>query len=173
MRKLILPIVVLVVALATAAVALGGNDSDSPAQPAAKPAKKNIVQTAVAAGDFDTLVSLVKRAGLAKTLSGKGPFTVFAPTDAAFKKVPASTLEALQKDRAALRNVLLYHVAAGRYPAKRVVKQKSIETLAGQRVKVSTRNGTVRVGGARVVQADVRTSNGVIHAINRVLIPPQ
>jgi uncharacterized surface protein with fasciclin (FAS1) repeats len=172
MRKLILPVVVLVVALATAAVALGGNDSGSTAQPAAKPVKKDIVQTAVAAGDFDTLVSLVKRAGLAKTLSGKGPFTVFAPTDAAFKKVPASTLEALQKDRAALRNVLLYHVAAGRYPAKRVVKQKSIETLVGQRVQVSTRGDTVRVAGARVVQADVRTSNGVIHAINRVLIPP-
>jgi uncharacterized surface protein with fasciclin (FAS1) repeats len=173
MRKLILPIVVLVVALATAAVALGGNDSGSTAQSAAKPAKKNIVQTAVAAGNFDTLVSLVNRAGLAETLSGKGPFTVFAPTDAAFKKVPASTLEGLQNDRAALRNVLLYHVAAGRYPAKRVVKQESIETQVGQRVKVSTRKGTVRVGGARVVQADVRTSNGVIHAINRVLIPPQ
>jgi uncharacterized surface protein with fasciclin (FAS1) repeats len=173
MRKLILPIVVLVVALATAAVALGGNDSGSTAQPAAKPANKDIVQTAAAAGDFDTLVSLVKRAGLAKTLSGNRPFTVFAPTDAAFKKVPARTLEALLKDRAALRNVLLYHVAAGRYPAKRVVKQKSIETLAGQRVKVSTRGDTVRVAGARVVQADVRTSNGVIHAINRVLIPPQ
>ena len=171
MRKLILPIVVLVVALATAAVALGGDDrSGSTAQPAAKPTK-NIVQTAVAAGDFDTLVSLVKRAGLAKTLSGKGPFTVFAPTDAAFKKVPASTLEALLKDRAALRNVLLYHVAAGRYPAKRVVKQTSIETLIGQRVKVTTRGDTVRVAGAKVVQADVRTSNGVIHAINKVLIP--
>jgi uncharacterized surface protein with fasciclin (FAS1) repeats len=173
MRKLILPIVVLVGARATAAVALGGNDSGSTAQPAAKPAKKNIVQTAIAAGEFDTLVSLVKRAGLAKTLSGKGPFTVFAPTDAAFKKVPASALEALLKDRAALRDVLLYHAAVGRYPAKRVVKQTSIETLAGPRVKVSTRKGTVRVGGARVVQADVRTSNGVIHAINRVLTPPQ
>ena len=171
MRKLILPIVVLVVALATAAVALGGDErSGSTAQPAAKPTK-NIVQTAVAAGDFDTLVSLVKRAGLAKTLSGKGPFTVFAPTDAAFKKVPASTLEALLKDRAALRNVLLYHVAAGRYPAKLVVNQKSIETLIGQRVKVSTRGDTVRVAGAKVVQADVRTSNGVIHAINKVLVP--
>ena len=173
MRKLIVPIIVLVVGLATAAVALGGNDSGSTAQPAAKPAKKNVVQTAVAAGDYDTLVSLVKCARLAKTLSGKGPFTVFAPTDAAFKKVPASTLEGLLKDRAALRNVLLYHVVAGRYPAKRVVQRKSIETLAGRRVKVSTRKGTVRVGGARVVQADVRTSNGVIHVINRVLIPPQ
>jgi uncharacterized surface protein with fasciclin (FAS1) repeats len=173
MRKLILPIVVLVVALATAAVAVGGdNRSGSTAQPAAKPTK-NIVKTAVAAGDFDTLVSLVKRAGLAKTLSGKGPFTVFAPTDAAFKKVPASTLEALLADRAALRQVLLYHVADGRYPAKRVVKLRSIETLNGSSVKVRTRKGTVRVGGARVVKADVRTTNGVIHAINRVLIPPQ
>jgi uncharacterized surface protein with fasciclin (FAS1) repeats len=172
MRKLILPIVVLVVALATAAVAFGGDDpSRSTAKPAAKPPTKNIVQTAVAAGDFDTLVSLVKRAGLAKALSGRGPFTVFAPTDAAFKKVPASTLKALQKDRAGLRQVLLYHVAGGRYPAKRLAKLRSIETLAGQRVKVRTRGGTVRVGGARVVQADVRTSNGVIHAINRVLIP--
>ena len=88
MRKLILPIVVLVVALATAAVALGGNDSPSTAQPAGKPAKKNIVQTAVAAGDFDTLVSLVKRAGLAKTLSGKGPFTVFAPTTRPSRRCP-------------------------------------------------------------------------------------
>ena len=174
MRKLILPIAVLVVALATAAVALGGDDrSGSAVRPAAKPPTKNIVGTAVAAGDFDTLVSLVKRAGLVKTLSGKGPFTVFAPTDKAFEKVPASTLEGLLKDRAALRQVLLYHVASGRYPAKRVVKLRSIETLAGDRVKVRTRAGTVRVGGARVVQADVRTSNGVIHAINRVLIPPQ
>jgi uncharacterized surface protein with fasciclin (FAS1) repeats len=173
MRKLVVPIVVLVVALATAAVALGGDDSRSSAQPAAKQPTKNIVQTAVAAGDFDTLVSLVKRAGLAKTLSGKGPFTVFAPTDAAFEKVPAETLEALQNDKAALREVLLYHVAEGRYPAKRVVKLRSIETLAGEPVKVRTRGDVVRVGGARVVQADVRTSNGVIHAINRVLIPPQ
>lgn len=173
MRKLMLPIVVPVAALATAAVALGGNGSGSMAQPAAEPVTKNIVQTAVASDDFDTLASLVKRAGLAKTLSGKGPFTVFAPTDAAFEKVPARALEGLLKDRAALRNVLLYHVAEGRYPAKRVVKRTSIETLAGQRVKVRVRTGTVRVGGARVVQADVRASNGVIHAIDRVLLPPK
>jgi uncharacterized surface protein with fasciclin (FAS1) repeats len=170
MRKLVLPIVVLVVALATAAVALGGDDGS---RPAAKQPTKNIVQTAASAGDFDTLVALVKRAGLAKTLSGKGPFTVFAPTDAAFEKVPAETLEALQNDTSALRQVLLYHVAEGRYPAKRVVKLKSIETLAGEPVKVRARGDVVRVGGARVVKADVRTSNGVIHAINRVLIPPQ
>ena len=174
MRKLILPIVVLVVALATAAVAVGGTDrSGSQADSAAKRPTKNIVQTAVQAGDFDTLVALVKRAGLAKTLSGKGPFTVFAPTDAAFKKVPASTLEALQEDRAALRQVLLYHVAAGRYSAKRVAGLRSIKTLTGDRVKVKVRGDVVRVGGARVVLANVRTSNGIIHAINRVLIPAQ
>jgi uncharacterized surface protein with fasciclin (FAS1) repeats len=171
-RKLI-PVVVPVAALATAAVALAGNGSGPAAQAAAEPATKNIVQTAVASDDFDTLASLVKRAGLANTLSGKGPFTVFAPTDAAFEKVPAKALQGLLKDRAALRSVLLYHVADGRYPAKRVVKQTSIETLGGQRVKVRVGKGTVRVGGARVVQADVRASNGVIHAIDRVLLPPK
>jgi uncharacterized surface protein with fasciclin (FAS1) repeats len=172
MRKLILPVVALAVALATAAVALGDGDrSDATTRPAAKPATKNIVQTAVAAGRFDTLVSLVKRAGLARTLSGRGPFTVFAPTDAAFESVPTSALRGLQEDRAALRQVLLYHVAGGRYPAKRVVRLRSIATLAGQRVRVRTPGGAVRVGGARVVQPDVRTANGVIHAIDRVLIP--
>lgn len=174
MRKLTLPILVLVVALATAAVAFGRDDHSGPtAQPAAKAPKKNIVQTAVGAGDFDTLVSLVKRAGLAKTLSSKGPFTAFAPNDAAFKKVPPSTLKGLRKDRSALRQVLLYHVVSGRYPAKRLAGRRSIETLAGARVKVRTRGGSVRVGGARVVQANVRASNGIIHGINRVLIPPQ
>src|SRR5687767_12249418 len=172
MRKLFLPILALVAVLATAAVAFGGG-GDSPAQPATKAPKKNIVETAVGAGQFDTLVSLVQKAGLAETLSGKGPYTVFAPTDRAFKKVPAETLEALGNDRKALRRVLLYHVAEGRYPAARVASKRSIPTLAGPRVEVQARKGVVRVGGARVVTADVRTSNGVIHAINRVLIPPK
>ena len=171
MRKLILPILVLVAVLATAAVALGGSDSSAPQ--ASEAPKKNIVQTAVGAGKFDTLVSLVKSAGLAETLSGKGPYTVFAPTDRAFKKVPAKTLDALGNDRKALRRVLLYHVADGRYPAARVARKRSIPTLAGPRVQVRVRKGVVRVGGARVVTPDVRASNGVIHAINRVLIPPK
>ncbi len=171
MRKLILPIVVLVVALATAAVAIGGNDSGSTAQPAAKPAKKDIVQTAVAAVDFDTLVSLVKRAGLAKTLSGKGPFTVFAPTDAAFAKVPDATLQAVAADKARLRSVLLYHVAKGKLSAATVAKRRSVKTLNGQRVAIRVRANRVFVGGARVISPDVGASNGVIHAINRVLIP--
>ena len=171
MRKMILPVLALVAVLATATVAFGGGESAT--RQAAKAPEKNIVETAVAAGKFDTLVSLVKSAGLAKTLSGTGPYTVFAPTDKAFKKVPAKTLDALGKDRKALRRVLLYHVAKGRYPAARVVKKDSIPTLAGPRVEVQVRKGTVRVGGARVITPNVRTSNGIVHAINRVLIPPQ
>src|SRR5215207_602078 len=169
MRKLVVPILALVAVLAMAAVALGG--SDSPARQASQAPKKNIVETAVGAGKFDTLVSLVQSAGLAETLSGKRPYTVFAPTDRAFKKVPAETLDALGNDRKALRRVLLYHVADGRYPAARVASKRSIPTLAGPRVKVRVRKGVVRVGGARVVTPNVRASNGVIHAINRVLIP--
>jgi uncharacterized surface protein with fasciclin (FAS1) repeats len=171
MRKLILPIVALVAVLATTAVAFGGGDSQ--ARQAAKPPKKNIVETAVGAGQFDTLVSLVQRAGLAETLSGEGPYTVFAPTDKAFRKVPAETLEALGNDPEALRRVLLYHVADGRYPAARVASKRRIPTLAGPRLEVQVRNGIVRVDDARVVTPDVRASNGVIHAINRVLIPAQ
>ncbi|HEX6459989.1 MAG TPA: fasciclin domain-containing protein [Thermoleophilaceae bacterium] len=143
------------------------------ASPAAGPAAKrtNIVNTAVKAGQFKTLVALVKRAGLAKTLSAGGPYTVFAPTDAAFKKVPKSTLNALLKDRAKLRAVLLYHVAKGRLTSKKVVKLKAVKTLNGQSLSVRARSGGVFVGGARVTTPDVRASNGVIHVINRVLVP--
>jgi uncharacterized surface protein with fasciclin (FAS1) repeats len=137
----------------------------------AKPAKRNIVQTAVAAGQFKTLVKLVKQAGLAGALQGKRPLTVFAPTDAAFAKVPKATLKALAKDKAKLRAVLLYHVAKGRLTAAKVVKRHSIKTLNGQSLKVRVNHGTVRVGGARVVKANIGASNGVIHVINRVLIP--
>jgi uncharacterized surface protein with fasciclin (FAS1) repeats len=134
-------------------------------------AAKNIVQTAAAAGKFKTLVSLLKQAGLARTLRTGGPFTVFAPTDRAFSKVPQSTLNALGNDKEKLRAVLLYHVANGRLPAAKVVKRRSITTLNGQRVKVRVRGSKVYVGGARVTQADVRASNGIIHVINKVLIP--
>ena len=134
-------------------------------------AKPNLVETAVAAGNFTTLVSLVKQAGLAETLSGTGPYTVFAPTDAAFKKVPKKTLTALGKDKAKLKAVLLYHVAAGRLAAKRVVKRSSVKTLNGKRVQIRVRGRNVFVNRSKVVTADVRTSNGIIHAINRVLIP--
>ena len=103
--------------------------------------------------------------------SGKGPFTVLAPTDAAFAKVPKSTLAALGADRAKLRSVLLYHVIAGKVPAAKVVKLRSAKTLNGQTVRVRVAGGKVFVGGARVVKTDVVASNGVIHVINQVLIP--
>lgn len=132
---------------------------------------KNIVQTAQGAGQFNTLVSLVKKAGLAGALSGKGPYTVFAPTDAAFKKVPKSTLNALAKDKAKLKAVLLYHVVKGKVTSNQVVKLKSAKTLNGKRVKISVKGGAVYVNNAKVTTADVGASNGVIHVINRVLIP--
>ena len=138
---------------------------------ATRAAKPNIVQTAVAAGQFKTLVKLVKQAGLAGALQGKGPFTVFAPTDAAFSKVPKSTLAALAKDKAKLRAVLLYHVAKGKLTAAKVAKLHSIKTLNGQSLKVLVGHGTVRIGGARVIKTDIGASNGVIHVINQVLIP--
>jgi uncharacterized surface protein with fasciclin (FAS1) repeats len=138
---------------------------------AASAPKRNIVATAAAAGRFKTLAALLKRAGLAGTLQGKGPFTVFAPTDAAFAKVPKATLAALGKDRSKLRAVLLYHVARGKLNAAAVAKRTRIMTLTGKSVRVRAGNGTVRVGGARVTAANVAASNGVIHAIDRVLIP--
>ncbi len=161
----------LVAGLAAVALAAAPASARPDTTAAAAAAKPNIVETAVAAGNFTTLVSLVKQAGLAETLSAAGPYTVFAPTDAAFKKVPKKTLKALGKDKAKLKAVLLYHVASGRLAAKRVVKRSSIKTLNAKRVKIRVRGRNVFVNRAKVVTADVRTSNGIIHAINRVLIP--
>ena len=153
------------------ALAAAGPASAVQVDRGARAAEKNIVETAVAAGQFKTLASLLQQAGLAETLQGKGPYTVFAPTDAAFAKVPKATLDALGKDKAKLRAVLLYHVAKGKLTAAKVVKRSSVKTLNGQRVRVRVRDGKVYVGGARVTTADVRASNGVIHVINKVLIP--
>jgi uncharacterized surface protein with fasciclin (FAS1) repeats len=150
---------------ATAAPASAGTTQERRA------AEKDIVATAVGAGEFKTLTSLVRRAGLARTLQGDGPFTVFAPTDAAFAKVPKATLRALGRDRDQLRAVLLYHVANRELRATRVVKRRSIKTLNGERLRIRVRGERVTVGGARVVTPDVAASNGVIHVINKVLIP--
>lgn len=133
--------------------------------------QRNIVRTAATAGKFDTLVSLVKEAGLGRTLRRDGPFTVFAPTDRAFSKVPDSTLNELAKDKEKLRAVLLYHVVDRKLRARRLVKRDAVETLNGQSLRIREREGKVKVGGARVVTADVAASNGVIHVINEVLIP--
>jgi uncharacterized surface protein with fasciclin (FAS1) repeats len=136
-----------------------------------KMGEKNVVQTAVAAGQFKTLASLLAKAGLAGTLEGKGPFTVFAPTDAAFAKVPKATLAALGKNKAKLRAVLLYHVVKGKVTAAQAMKLHSAKTLEGKSLSIQTSGGKVIVGGATVIKANVLASNGVIHVINKVLIP--
>ena len=133
--------------------------------------QRNIVRTAAATGKFDTLVSLAKEAGLARTLRGDGPFTVFAPTDRAFNKVPDETLEELAGDKDKLRAVLLYHVLGEKVRSGKLVKQESVETLNGQSLSVRVRDGNVKVDDARVTTADIGAKNGVIHVINKVLIP--
>ena len=133
----------------------------------------NVVGAATYAGQFTTLTSLLKRAGLVKTLQGTGPYTVFAPTDKAFAAVPKATLDALGKDRALLRQVLLYHVVGGNVPAAKVVKLRSASTVQGEAVQIAVRGGKVFLNGStRVVATDVKATNGVIHAIDRVLLPP-
>jgi uncharacterized surface protein with fasciclin (FAS1) repeats len=146
---------------------------DSVLIPKAAPAApaKNIVQTAIAAGQFKTLASLLTKAGLAGTLQGQGPFTVFAPTDAAFAKVPKATLAALAKNKAKLRAVLLYHVVKGKVTAAQAMKLRSAKTLNGKPLAIRISGGKVLVGGATVTRADVIASNGVIHVINKVLVP--
>jgi uncharacterized surface protein with fasciclin (FAS1) repeats len=129
------------------------------------------VETAVAA-EFKTLVKAVQAAGLVETLKGKGPFTVFAPTDKAFAAVPKEKLEALLKDKKALTAVLTYHVVPGKVTAADVVKLDDAKTVQGQKVKIETKDGKVKINNATVVQADVATSNGVIHVIDTVLLPP-
>jgi uncharacterized surface protein with fasciclin (FAS1) repeats len=124
----------------------------------------------VAAGDFTTLAKLLTEAGLVDTLKGEGPFTVFAPTDEAFAKVPAETLDALAKDPAKLKEVLTYHVIAGEVMAADV-KPGEVETVAGKPLTIKVEDGKVMVGDATVVTTDIVTSNGVIHVIDTVLIP--
>jgi uncharacterized surface protein with fasciclin (FAS1) repeats len=166
----------IIVATAVAVVALAGVGSSSAgtaARTAPAAAPKNIVQTAVAAGQFKTLVALVKQAGLAGALSGKGQLTVFAPTDAAFAKVPKKTLAALGKNKAQLKAVLLYHVVKGKVTAAQAGMLTSATTLQGASLPIRATGGKVFVGGAQVVTADVMASNGVIHVINKVLLPPK
>ena len=132
----------------------------------------DIVDTAIAAGSFSTLVKAVQAAGLVETLKGAGPFTVFAPTDEAFAALPPGTLDAVLKDKAKLTSILTYHVVAGKVMAKDVVglNGKTAKTIQGGDLKIDTTSG-VKIGGATVITADVETSNGVIHVIDKVLLP--
>jgi uncharacterized surface protein with fasciclin (FAS1) repeats len=135
---------------------------------AEKPA--DIVDTAVKAGSFNTLATALKAAGLVEALKGEGPFTVFAPTDEAFAKLPDGALEGLLKDKDKLTAILTYHVVPGRVTAANVIKLESAKTLQGQLVRIDASSG-VRINNAKVTQADVLASNGVIHVIDTVLIP--
>ena len=132
----------------------------------------DIVDTAIA-GKFNTLVAAVKAAGLVDTLKGPGPFTVFAPTDEAFAKLPPGTLESLLKpeNKLKLQSILTYHVVPGRVMAQDVVKLDSAKTVEGQSIMIKTMNGRVMVGNANVTKTDIVTSNGVIHVIDAVLLP--
>jgi uncharacterized surface protein with fasciclin (FAS1) repeats len=132
----------------------------------------NIVQTAISDGRFETLAAAVKAAGLVETLQGAGPFTVFAPTDEAFAKLPAGTVEGLLKDIPALTRILTYHVASGKLMAADVAKMKSINTVSGLSLSVRLHGGKVMINDSQVIIADVEASNGVIHAIDTVLLPP-
>jgi len=130
-----------------------------------------IVDVAVENGSFETLVQALEAAELVETLSGDGPFTVFAPTDEAFSKLPEGALEDLLNDRERLTRVLTHHVVDGRVTAEQVMKMSSAETLAGDALPIRVEGESVHVGDATVVQADVMASNGVIHVIDTVLLP--
>jgi uncharacterized surface protein with fasciclin (FAS1) repeats len=132
----------------------------------------DIVDTAVAAKDFKTLVTAVKAADLVDVLKGKGPFTVFAPTDKAFAKIPKDKLAALIKDRKALADVLKYHVVAGKVMAADVVKLESAKTVQGKPVAIAMKDKKVKVNDSNVIATDIECSNGVIHVIDTVLLPP-
>jgi uncharacterized surface protein with fasciclin (FAS1) repeats len=144
------------------------------ASPARAQQSKDIVDTAVAAGSFTTLAKALTAADLVGTLKGAGPFTVFAPTDDAFAKLPAGTLESLLKpeNKATLRRILTYHVVPGKVMAADVVKVTSAKAVSGDTLPVSAAGGGVSIGSARVVKTDIGASNGVIHVIDSVLLPP-
>lgn len=135
--------------------------------------KPDIVDTAVKAKSFKTLVAAVEAAGLVETLKGEGPFTVFAPTDEAFAKLPDGTVEKLLKDKEKLTAILTYHVVPGAVLAKDVVKLEEAKTVQGGKVKIKVEEDQVFINGAKVVKADIVCGNGVIHVIDSVLLPTE
>ena len=167
MKRIWITTVLLLALGVGAATALAGRSTTA----APKMGEKNVVQTAIAAGQFKTLASLLQKTGLAGTLAGKGPFTVFAPTDAAFAMLPKATLASLAKNETKLRAVLLYHVVKGKVTAAQAMRLHAAKTLEGQSLTIRVSGGKVIVGGATVIKANVIASNGVIHVINKVLVP--
>jgi uncharacterized surface protein with fasciclin (FAS1) repeats len=165
MNKAMQTLAILVLAMFTLSAMAGGNYKK----------KKDIVDTAVSAGSFNTLVAAVKAAGLVDTLKGDGPFTVFAPTDEAFAKLPAGTVENLLKpeNKDQLAAILTYHVVSGKVKAKDVVKLNTATTVQGGNVDIMVKDGGVVLNGnSNVVKTDIGTSNGVIHVIDTVILPP-
>ena len=159
--------------LAVAACGGAANDTAGAASPTSATSKSDIVDTAVAAGSFKTLAAALKAADLVDTLKGPGPFTVFAPTDDAFAKLPPGTVESLLKpeNKAKLASVLTYHVVSGHVASGDVVKLKSAKTVQGSEVKINVEGSTVMIDGAKVTKADIECSNGVIHVIDTVIMP--
>ncbi len=155
------------------ALAVFSVGADAQMQKAMKSDRMDIVDTAVSTGMFNTLVAAVKAGGLVETLKGDGPFTVFAPSDAAFAKLPAGTVENLLKpeNKDMLVKILTYHVVAGNAPSSTVVKQKQWKTVQGQDLMVTAKDGKVWIDKSMVVKADVMASNGTIHVIDTVLMP--
>lgn len=172
MKKTILTLIVASLSLPFAGLHAHNCSSHSEKSTYTKKAKANIVETAVAAGSFNTLVAAVKAAGLVETLSGEGPFTVFAPTDKAFAALPAGTVESLllPENKAKLISILTYHVVPAKVKAKDV-KSGEAPTVNGQTVTIEVSQSGVSVEGAKVIKTDVMASNGVIHVIDKVILP--
>ena len=173
--KLIISIALLSILLFAACAAppaaiVPETESDTTSESSSEPA--DIVDTAIAAGSFNTLVAAVEAAGLVDTLKGDGPFTVFAPTDEAFAALPEGTVEALLEDIPTLTNVLLYHVVPGKVMAADVVGLDSADTANGLLLPISIDGDKVMVGNAQVIATDIETSNGVIHVVDAVILPP-
>jgi len=160
--------------LVAAVVGLIAGVGGGPSGPAlrADESRKDIIDTAAGAAQFKTLVAAVQAAGLAETLKGEGPFTVFAPTDEAFRKIPQAKLDELLKDKKALAAVLTYHVVPGKVMAADVVKLDSAKTVHGKAIRIAVKDGNVTVNGANVTKTDIVCANGVIHVIDTVILPP-
>lgn len=163
LSKVVLSVILPMLIVASLSIFAHADDS--------KKSTKDIVGTAIEAGNFKTLAAALTEAGLIETLQSEGPFTVFAPTDEAFAKLPKGTVESLLKDKEALTNILLYHVVSGKVMSGDVVKLNSAETVQGSSVYIKVVDGKVMINDAQVISADVNASNGVIHVIDTVILP--
>ena len=172
-RTVIVSMAALAIVVAACSSAASPTPSPATPTPSPSPALGDIVTTADSAGSFKTLLAAATAAGLVETLQGTGPFTVFAPTDEAFAALPAGTLDGLLKDPEALKKVLLYHVVSGAVTADKVVGLTSADSVEGAPIAIAVKDGKVYLNdAAQVVKTDILASNGVIHVIDKVLLPP-